>query len=82
MWRAAIWSTEMPAFGFVERGGGTQLSHVPGMIECTEGLSAGRLPSPLTTVRCCFSAANGSRIGFKSKSLPTMSGVQAFTSLP
>ena len=50
MWRAAIWSTEMPAFGFVERGGGTQLNQVPGMIEWTDGLSAGRLPSPLTTV--------------------------------
>ena len=72
----------MPAFGDCDRGGGTQLNHVPGMIACTDGLSAGLLPRPLTTVMCFLSGANGARIGLRSKSRPTMSGVQLFISLP
>ena len=71
MWRAAIWSTDDAAvrrMALPRRARSD--SQVAGTIACTAELSAGLLPRPLTTVMYFLSGANGSRIGFRSKSRP------------
>ena len=82
MWRAATWSIVTPPNGAWLCRGCTAESQVAGTIACTAELSPGLLPRPLTTVMYFCSGLNGSRIGFKSKSRPLMSGVQRFISAP
>jgi len=79
---AAIWSIVMPPYGSWLMRGGTQESHVPGVIACTGAAMAGLFSSPEITVSCFWNGCRGARIGGMSKSAPSFFGVHLSMTAP